>query len=209
MAEAVAAPPAPGPTSVIGAKPFGVQRDRVGDAHDLGDGGILRHHGRVYALLDACFRLHRDAQQLDAIAELGRGIEIGQRDRGNAFDIDRIGIDLGAESETCQDRELLRGVLAFDVECRIGLRIAEPLRFLQTVVEGEAVLLHAGEDVIAGAVEDAVDARERRAVETFAQRLHDRNAAGNRRLEIKRNAMAFRERRKLLTMAREQAPCWR
>ncbi len=56
---------------------------------------------------------------------------------GNAFDIDRVGIDLGAEGEARQDRELLRGVVAVDVEGRIGLGIAEPLRLAQTVVEGE------------------------------------------------------------------------
>ena len=54
--------------------------------------------------------------------------------------------------------KLLRGVVALDVEGRIGLGIAEPLRLAQAIVEGDALLLHAREDVIAGAVEDAVDA---------------------------------------------------
>ena len=81
---------------------------------------------------------HRDAEQLDAIAELVGGLEIGRRDRRDAFDIDRVGIDLGAEGEAGQDRELLRGVVAADVEGRIGLGIAEPLRLLQAVGEGQA-----------------------------------------------------------------------
>ena len=45
------------------------------------------------------------------------------------------------------------------------------------IPQTRAVLLHARQDVIAGAVEDAVDAGEGIAVEPFAQRLDDRNAA--------------------------------
>ena len=48
--------------------------------------------------------------------------------------------------------------MAFDVEGRIGLGIAEPLRVLQAFVEGQALRLHPGQDVVAGAVEDAEDA---------------------------------------------------
>ncbi len=39
--------------------------------------------------------------------------------------------------------KLLRGVVAFDIERRIGLRVAEPLRLAQAIGEGEPVLLHA------------------------------------------------------------------
>ena len=55
-----------------------------------------------------------------------------------------VGIDLGAEGEAGQDRELVRGVEAADVEGRIGLGIAEPLRFLQAVVEGQPLLAPCG-----------------------------------------------------------------
>ena len=163
-AEAVAMPPAPGPTSVIGASPSASTVTALVDAHDLGDGGLLRHHGRMHALLDAGFGFHRHAQKLHPVAKLVRGIEVGERDGGDAFDIDRSGIELGAEGEARQDRQLLRGVVAFDIERRIGLRIAEPLRLAQAIRESEPILLHAREDVIAGAVEDAVDARKSVAV---------------------------------------------
>src|SRR6516164_7864353 len=83
--------------------------------------------------------------------------------------------------------------MALDVEARIGLGITKPLRFLQTIGKVPPILLHAGENVIAGAVEDAVDARECGAVEPLAQRLDDRNPAGDRRFEIERHTMAFGE----------------
>ena len=98
----------------------------------------------------------------------------------------------------------MRGVVAFDVEGRIGLGITQALRFAQAFIEAETILLHARQDVITGAVEDAVDARERIAVEPFAQRLHDRNAAGNRGFEIERNAVALGEHGEFLTVPGEQ-----
>jgi hypothetical protein len=44
---------------------IGIDRHGVGDAHHLGDGGILAHHGRMHALLDALAGIDRDAEQLD------------------------------------------------------------------------------------------------------------------------------------------------
>ena len=94
--------------------------------------------------------------------------------------------------------------MAFDVEGRIGLGVAEPLRVLEALGERQLLLLHAGEDVIAGAVEDAVDARERVADQAFAQRLDDRDAAGDRGLEIERHVMLLGERGKRHAVARQQ-----
>src|ERR1700722_2102286 len=183
---------------------LGIDRHRIGHAHDLRDGGILRHHGRVHALLDALPGLHRHAEELYAIAQLIGRIEIGQRDRRDALDIDRLGIEFGAEGQARQDRKLLRGVVAFDVEGRIGFRIAEPLCVAQAIVERKPILLHAGEDVIAGAVEDAVDAGEGIAAESLAQSLDDRNAGADRSLEIERDLTALGERRELLAVSRQQ-----
>ena len=145
----------------------------------------------MHALLDAVVGALGDAEQLDAIAELVGRLEIGRRDRRNALDIDRVRIDLGAEREAGQDRELVRGVVALDVEGRIGLGIAEPLRVLQAVGERQLLPLHAREDVIAGAVEDAVDAREASCRPALAQRLDDRDAARDRGLEVERDALFF------------------
>src|SRR6516162_345006 len=132
-----------------------VDGDRVGDAHHLGDRGLLRHHGRMYALLDALVGLDRDAQQFHAVAELGSPFEVFGRDRRYAFDIHGALIDLGAESQARRERELL--------------------------------LLHARQDVVAGAVEDSVDARERIAGQTLAQRFHDRDGTADYGLEIQRH----------------------
>ena len=183
---------------------FGVHRDRIGYAHHLGDRGILRNHRRVHALLDALLGAHRDAEQFYAIAELVGGVEIGRRDGGDAFDVDRLRIDARAEGQARQDRELLRGVVTFDVKRRIGLRIAQPLRLLEAFGEGQLLLRHTREDVIAGAVEDAVDARDRIAGESFAQCFHDRDGAADRGLEIERDAALLGKLRKRYAVMREQ-----
>ncbi len=147
---------------------------------------------------------HRDAEQLHPVAELARRFEILRGDRRDALDEHRLRIDLGAEGDAREDRELLGGVEALDVEGRIGLGIAEALGILETVGERQLLLLHAGEDVVAGAVEDAVDAREGIAGEPLAQRLHDRDRAADRRLEIERDAVLLGERRELEAVLGEQ-----
>ena len=78
---------------------------------------------------------------------------------GDALHVDRVGVDLGLESEARQDRELVGGVEALDVESRIGLRIAQALGVREAFLEGQAFELHARKDVIAGAVQNSVKAR--------------------------------------------------
>src|ERR1700742_808059 len=89
----------------------------------------------MYALLDTGLGFHRDPEQLDAVAELFRRFQIGGGNRGDALDVDRIGIDANAEGEARQDRQLLRRVMALDIERRIGLGITETLRLLEAFFE--------------------------------------------------------------------------
>src|SRR5215475_3756891 len=112
-----------------------IDRDRVRHTHHLRDRRRFRHHGRVHALLDALCRAYRDAKQLDAVAEVRGGAQILGRDGGNTFDMDRAFRNLRAEGEAREDGELLRGIVAIDVEGRIGFGIAETLRVLQAFGE--------------------------------------------------------------------------
>ena len=72
--------------------------------------------------------------------------------------MDLVERDARAEGEARQQGELVRGVEAADVEGRIGLGVALGLRLRQHVGERAVLALHLGQDVVAGAVEDAVDA---------------------------------------------------
>ena len=156
------------------------------------------------ALLDAARRALGHAQQLDAIAQLVRRLEIGQGDRLDALHMDGLQIHRRAEGERGQDRELVGGIEAADVEGGVRLRIAEALGLLEAGLEGEALQLHAGEDVIAGAVENAIDAHDLVARQTLAQGLHDGDAPRHRGLEGQSHMLVFRQLGQSHAMGRQQ-----
>ena len=82
------------------------------------------------------------------------------------------------EGEAGEDRRLLRGVVALDVGGRVGLGVAETLRVGEDVLELGALLVHAVEDVVRRAVDDAHDPLHAVAGERVAQRPDDRDGAG-------------------------------
>ena len=100
-------------------------------------------------------------------------------DMADAFDMDRLEIHLGAERDAGENGKLVRRVDAIDIEGRIGFGIAEALRIREHVGEGPPGFAHHGQDVVAGPVEDAVDARDAVGGDAFAQRL-DRSESRRR-----------------------------
>ena len=113
--------------------------------------------------------------------------------RLDALDVDLVERHARAERQAGQQGELVRRVEAADVEGRIGLGVALGLRFREHVGELALVLLHLGQDVVAGAVQDAVDAAHLVGRQRLAQRLDDRDGAGDRRLEVEGNAALLGE----------------
>ncbi len=129
-----------------------------------------------------------EADEADAVAQRLRLRDVGGDDVADAGDRRGIEIDPRPEGQRRQDRELVRGVDAVDVEARIGLGIAQPLRLAEHVGEIAALGLHRGQDIIAGAVEDAVDAPDRVGRRALAQPLDHRDAARDRGLIFERDA---------------------
>ena len=109
---------------------------RVHRAFDAGDQALHRHQRRMHAQLDAARRALGDAEQLDAVAELLGVADVGRRQSRDAFGVRRVEVDRHAEGDRRQQRQLVGGVDAFDVEGRIGLGVAQALRFGQHRVEG-------------------------------------------------------------------------
>jgi hypothetical protein len=130
-ADAVASPPAPGPTSVSSPTDVGVDRHRVGDAHHLRDGGGL---GTMVGCTRCSMPLVgalRDAEQLDAVAELvGRRRSAGVIERCPRHRSRRRRSSVPKASEV-RIASLCAVSKPADVEGRIGLGIAEPLRLLE------------------------------------------------------------------------------
>src|SRR5205085_12179420 len=140
---------------------------------DARDRRRARHHAGMDALLDAVLGRAREPQKFDAETKLGRVLDVERGYVADTLDVDAGDIHLGPERDRGQDCELVGSVHAIDVEARIGLRVAELLRFAQYLSELAAVLAHGPEDEIRGAVEDAVDARDLVGGQPLAQSLHD------------------------------------
>ena len=119
-----------------------------------------RHHAGVHPLLEPVRRHPGDAQELDPVAELVGEGDVHGRDVADALDVDRVEARPPAEGQRRQQRQLVRGVDAVDVEGGVGLGVAQALRLGQHVGELAPGLAHRGQDEVAGAVEDAVDAQD-------------------------------------------------
>ena len=144
----------------------------------------------MHAQLDAPGRAPRDAQQLDAVAQFLGVADVLPGELRDAFGVGTVELHRDAEADRRDDGELVRGIDAFDVEGRIGLRVAQALRLLEHLVEARALVAHLREDEVAGAVDDAGDPLDAVGGEPFAHRLDDRDAAGHRRLERHHHALA-------------------
>ena len=126
---------------------------------------------------------------LEREAEAAGEVDVGRADVADALDEGAVARRPLAVGEPGEDGGLVEDVDALDVEGRVGLGVAELLGFLERVGEGKAVLAHAGEDVVAGAVEDADDQVEAVGDEPLADGLDDGNAAGDAGLEEELAAM--------------------
>ena len=176
---------------VVGAAGLGEWR---ADLHERGG-----HPHRELAVAPA-----GDGHEPDAVAEFGRvvqQIEIDPLDAGAG--------NLGprhpdAEGEVGEDREFLRRVGAVDVHRGIGLREALLLGELQHLGVVGAVFLHPREDEVARAVENAADALDAVGSQALADRGHDRDAAGDGRLERDRPALLSRQLEELGAVLGEQ-----
>ena len=158
----------------------------------------------MHPLLYPRRRFRGNAQKLDTEPQfLGEG-QIDGRDMADAFDMDRFEIDLSAERQGRQDRQLMCGVDTVDIETGIGLGIALGLGLGQHLIELAPGVAHFRQDVIAGAVEDAVDPGNGVGRQPFAQPLEDRNAARHGRLEGQRHARPFGRGGQRLTVMGDQ-----
>ena len=84
-------------------------------------------------------------------------------------------------------------VVTADIKGRIGFGVASILGFLQDIGKSPSVLLHLGEDVVAGPVQYPVDAGDLVGEQAFANGLDRRNTAGDRGFKTERNAVCIGE----------------
>jgi hypothetical protein len=148
-----------------------------------------RDHRRVDPRLDPGGALLGDRQQLHRVPELPRERYVLGRDVPDPLDVDVLQGAPPAGGEPDQDRQLVRRVDAVDVERRVGLRQPRLLGLGEHLGERLPLLRHAGEDVVAGAVDDPVDPEDPVRREPLPHRADDGDAAADARLETDVDAL--------------------
>ena len=107
------------------------------------------------------------------------------------------GRDPEAVRQRGEDADLVLGIKAVDVHRRIGLRVTQALGFRGGWARTPMLQLHARQNVIAGAVDDAVEVGDAVADKALAQGLDDRDAAGDARFVIEVGAVIAGRRRRV------------
>ena len=168
-------------------------------------GSERRVHPRAHAL-DAVRSGQplADREELHDVPGLAAGADLLGRDRLDALDGHRRQRHAGVEGEAREDRRLLRRVGAADVARRVRLRVAEPGRLRERVLEAVVVLVHPVEDEVRRAVDDAEDPVHVVAREAVAERPDDRDRAADRGLVVQLRADALGRREQLGAVRREQ-----
>ena len=126
--------------------------------------------------LPVCFG--RGDQTNGAIEAL-RGADVDGAHVANAVSGNAGHVEASAESHAGEDAELVARVLTVDVEGGIGFGVSGLLRLGERLVEVDAAGFHLGEDVVGGAVEDAVQGAQAVSGGGFLDDAQDRNAAGD------------------------------
>src|SRR4051812_19071749 len=109
--------------------------------------------------------------------QLVRVFEIHRRDATNSLRINVRGSHALSEREGAEDRELRTRIETVDVGGRIGLGITGSLCFGQDRVKRSTARFNFRQDVIAGAVENAVERGDAISGDSFAQDSVNRYAA--------------------------------
>ena len=153
-------------------------------------------HGRAAARsrVAGWLGLFHDAELLDGVVELAGKPDVERGDRADAFDVNLLRVHPESVRERGEDANLVHRVEAIDVERRFDFGVAEPLSVGERLGEFGAFEFHASEDVIAGAVDDAIEARDAIADQSFAQDLDDRDTSRHARFVVKIRPVLLRRR---------------
>ncbi len=202
----------PGARAVEHQAPGGLrlEEDRVVRAVDGGERMRERHERRMHPgahALDAGLGIRQplaDREQLDDEAGLARGDDLLVRDVADSLAVHSLERNRRVEGQAREDRGLLGGVVAADVGGRVGLRVAELGGGGERLLEAVAFAVHAVEDVVGRAVDDAEDAAHPVAREAVAQRSDDRDRAADCRLVVQLGADLLGDREQLGSVGRQE-----
>ena len=185
----------------IAAHEDGVERVVHAGQH-MAVGDQSRIDGNLHAA--AAGELFDGAEQLDGVAKFAGVLDVQRADMADAFDMNVLGIDPESVGERGKNAGFMRGVMAVDIEVGRRFGIAQLLGVGEDIGEVRAFQLHPGEDVIAGAVNDAVKGGDAIAHKAFAEGFDDGNAAGHAGFVIEIGAVFFGGGEQFFAMGGEQ-----
>src|ERR1700730_10049664 len=125
--------------------------------------------------MDGCWALPalRVRDELDAVAELSGEGGAGRWKGAYPAPFTLLARHVRAVREPRHDDQLVSGIPSIHVRARIRLRKSTALRLGEGSVERNAVLAHAREDDVGGAVDDCVDGDDAVTAEGLAQHGDD------------------------------------
>lgn len=178
--------------------------DGVHGAVDLGKHVVGGDQRGMHADVDASVGVACDAQQLDGVAELAGLGNVFGADGTDTLLVDIVGGHAGAKADGSEDCRLAGGVEAVDVGGRVGLGIALCLGVGEHVSVIGALGVHARQDVVGGAVENASDGQDLVAHQVVLERAHDGDAAAAAGLALNLHAARARLLGERLDMTAQQ-----
>ena len=152
------------------------------------------------SLLKALLGHFGHAEKLYSETHVACLLDIGDRYAVDPFDFHAREIDAGSKCDRGQEREFVTGVDSAYVERRIRFQVSQPARFRKDFVVRQPRTFHARQDIVACAVHHANDSADSVRGHALRQRLYDRDAARDRRLESKSQLLVFRRFRQVLAM---------
>ena len=147
-------------------------------------GNERRINGNLNLRRMAAGNLLDDAQELDGAAQLGGKFHVQLGHIANALGVDLMVVHPEAVRKRGENTGLVLRVVAVNVQVRRRFGITLLLGVGQDGGEVRALMFHARQDVIAGAVDNAVNRGKLVGHETFAQGLDNGNAAADAGLII-------------------------
>ena len=143
------------------------------------EGRVDAHRDRL-AVRPLAGELLARRQELDDVAGVLRVLDRGGVDRSDTLTVHGLERHVGVEGEAGEDGRLLRGVVPLDIGRRIRLGVPERLGVGEYLVEVGTLTVHAVEDVVRRAVDDAEDASDVVAGEGVLERAQDRDRGRDR-----------------------------
>ena len=158
----------------------------------------------MHADVDAGVGIAGDAEQLNGVAELaGLGDVLGA-DGTDTLLVNIVGGNAGAKTDGGEDCRLAGGIEAVDVGGRVGLGIALCLGVGEHVSVIGALGVHARQDVVGGAVENASDGQDLVAHQVVLERADNGDATAAAGLALNLHAARARLLGERLDMTAQQ-----